>query len=623
MIMTMLSGLKRIFVGQPLATEQLAHERLSKRIALAVFSSDALSSVAYATEAILIALLAAGQQALGYATPISIGIALLLITVAFSYRQTIIAYPQGGGTYIVSRENLGTIPSLVAASALLIDYVLTVAVSMSAAVAAITSAIHILEPYRVELAIALITLVTLANLRGLKESGQIFAIPTYLFVLSMFTLIGVGLFKLIAGGGAVPPAPAPATPFVSEELQTISFFLLLRAFAAGCTALTGIEAIADGVPAFKKPESKNAAITLVIMAVILCTMFLGTTVLADAYHIIPDGSHAETANSQLARVIFGDGSPFYYILQVATMLILVLASNTAYADFPRLSYFLSRDRFLPRQFAQRGDRLVFSNGVVALGIFAALLVLAFGAREQLLLHLYAVGVFMSFTLSQFGMVQRWRRLKTPGWQRNAAINLIGASVTGVVLVVIASTKFLEGAWAVLLLIPIMVVILRAIHWHYTEVAKQLSLADAPPPTAVRRHTAVVLISGVHRGVIPALQYGLSLAPDNVTAVYVDMDAETTTKLQEKWKQWGSGVPLVVLPSPYRSLVRPLMAYIDEMDKQYDDDVLTIILPEFIPSKWWQHLLHNQTALLIKATLLFSKGVVVMSVPYHLRETKEK
>jgi amino acid transporter len=614
----MISELKRLFVGRPLATEQLAHERLSKRIALAVFSSDALSSVAYATEAILIALLAAGTQSLGYATPISIGIALLLITVAFSYRQTIIAYPQGGGTYIVSRENLGTIPSLVAASSLLIDYVLTVAVSMSAAVAAITSAVGVLDPYRVQLAIALIALVTLANLRGLKESGQIFAIPTYLFVLSMFTLIGVGLFKVIVGGGVVAPATPPVTAHVPEELQAVSFFLLLRAFAAGCTALTGIEAIADGVPAFKKPESKNAAITLVIMAVILCTMFLGTTVLADAYHVIPDGSsHPETANSQLARAIFGNGSLFYYILQVATTLILILASNTAFADFPRLSYFLSRDRFLPRQFAQRGDRLVFSNGVVALGIFAALLVIAFGAREQSLLHLYAVGVFMSFTLSQFGMVQRWRRLKTPGWQRNAAINLMGATVTGVVLVVIASTKFLEGAWAVLLLIPIMVVILRAIHWHYTEVAKQLSLADAPPPKAVRRHTAVVLISGVHRGVIPALQYGLSLAPDNVTAVYVDMDAETTAKLQEKWKQWGSGVPLVVLASPYRSLVRPLMKYIDELDKHYEDDVLTVILPEFIPSKWWQHLLHNQTALLIKATLLFSKGRVVTSVPYHL------
>jgi len=616
----MIAELKRLFVGQPLATEQLAHERLTKRIALAVFSSDALSSVAYATEAILIALIGAGSAALGFATPIAIAIALLLITVAFSYRQTIIAYPQGGGTYIVSRENLGTVPALVAASALLIDYVLTVAVSMSAAVAAISSAIQTLEPYRVELAVALISLVTLANLRGIKESGRIFAVPTYLFILSMFALIGVGLFKMIASGGSVPPAPAPHEPYIAEEVQTISFFLLLRAFAAGCTALTGIEAIADGVPAFKKPESRNAAITLVVMAVLLCTMFLGTTVLANAYQIMPDGSpEPETANSQLARVIFGSGSPFYYILQVATMLILILASNTAFADFPRLSYFLANDRFLPRQFAQRGDRLVFSNGVVALGIFSALLVIAFGAKEQALLHLYAVGVFLSFTLSQFGMVQRWRRLKTPGWQRNATINSIGALVTGTVLVVIATTKFLEGAWAVLLLIPIMVVVFRSIHAHYLAVARQLSLASAPPPVAVRRHTAVVLISGVHRGVVPAVQYGLSIAPDNVTAVYVDMDPEVTEKLKEKWKQWGSGIPLVVLASPYRSLVRPLMAFIDEIDKQYDDDVLTIILPEFIPSKWWQHLLHNQTALLIKATLLFSKGKIVTSVPYHLED----
>ncbi|MBK9941137.1 MAG: APC family permease [Kouleothrix sp.] len=614
----MLAELKRLFVGRPLATEQLAHERLTKRIALAVFSSDALSSVAYATEAILIALLAARGNALGYATPISIGIALLLITVAFSYRQTIIAYPQGGGTYIVSRENLGINPSLVAASALLIDYVLTVAVSMSAAVAAITSAVHLLEPYRIELAIGLISLVTLANLRGIKESGQIFAVPTYLFIVSMFALIGAGLVNVIMSGGVVTPAPAPAIPMIAEETQALSFFLLLRAFAAGCTALTGIEAIADGVPAFKKPESRNAAITLVIMAVILCMMFLGTTVLANTYHIIPDGSaEPETANSQLARVIFGSGSVFYYILQIATMLILILASNTAFADFPRLSYFLAQDRFLPRQFAQRGDRLVFSNGVVVLGILASLLVIGFGAKEQALLHLYAVGVFLSFTLSQFGMVRRWLRLRTPGWQRNTAINMLGALVTGTVLVVIASTKFTEGAWAVLLLIPIMVVIFRSIHNHYIAVSRQLSLSDAAPPVAVRRHTAVVLISGVHRGVVPALQYGLSIAPDNVTAVYVDLDADATARLKEKWKLWGSGIPLMVLSSPYRSLLRPLMTYIDEVDAQYDDDVLTIILPEFVPSKWWQHLLHNQTALLIKATLLFSKGKIVTSVPYQL------
>jgi amino acid transporter len=614
----MIAELKRLFVGQPLATEQLAHERLSKRIALAVFSSDALSSVAYATEAILIALSAAGAMALGYVTPIAIGIALLLITVAFSYRQTIVAYPQGGGTYIVSRENLGTLPSLVAAASLLIDYILTVAVSMSAAVAAITSAVHQLDPYRIELAVGLIGLVTLANLRGVKESGRVFAVPTYLFIFSTFILIGVGLFKLFTG--QLTQAPAPEVTHFPAELHSLTLFLLLRAFSAGCTALTGIEAIADGVPAFKKPESRNASITLVVMAVILCTMFLGITILADAYHIIPDGSlEPETANSQLARAIFGSGSPLYYILQVATMLILVLASNTAFADFPRLSYFLASDRFLPRQFAQRGDRLVFSNGVVALGIFAALLVIAFGAKEQSLLPLYAIGVFTSFTLSQLGMVQRWRRVKVPGWQRNATINSMGAAVTGIVLVVLAVTKFREGAWAVLLLVPILVLILRGIHGHYMAVARQLSLADAPAPAPVRRHTAVVLISGVHRGVIPALQYALSLAPDNVTAVYVDMDADATEKLRTKWEQWGSGIPLVVLSSPYRSLVRPLMQYIDEVDARYDDDVLTIILPEFVPSKWWHHLLHNQTALLIKGSLLFKRGKVVTSVPYHLND----
>jgi amino acid transporter len=612
----MIAELKRLLVGRPLTTDQLAHERLSKTIALAVFASDALSSVAYATEAILIALLAAGTGALNYAPPIAGGIALLLITVAFSYRQTIMAYPQGGGAYIVARENLGMIPSLVAAAPLLVSYVLTVAVSMSAAVAAIASAVKVLEPYRIELAIGLIGLVTLANLRGIKESGRLFALPTYLFIASMFVLIGVGLFKLLSG--QVAPASPPAVPNIPAEPQPLGFFLLLHAFAAGCTALTGVEAISDGVPAFRRPESHSAAWTLVAMVIILCTMFLGITFLADAYAIIPDGSaEPETANSQLARAVFGETSPLYYILQIATMLILVLASNTAYADFPRLSYFLASDRFLPRQFAQRGDRLVFSNGVVALGVLSAVLVIGFGAKEQALLPLYAVGVFMSFTLSQFGMVMRGRRLRQPGWWRSALVSSSGAIVTGIVLLVIAGTRFFEGAWTVIVLIPILVLILLTIHRHYMNVARQLSLADAAPPRAVRRHTVLVLISGVHRGVIPALQYALSIAPDNVTAVYVDLDAETTDKLRAKWEQWGSGVPLVVLPSPYRSLLRPILLYIDEVDALYDDDVLTIVLPEFIPAKWWQHLLHNQTALLIKGALLFSKGKAVLSVPYHL------
>lgn len=614
----MLSALKRLLVGQPLSNEQLAHERLDKRTALAVFSSDALSSTAYATEAILIALTLAGSAALYLATPISIGIALLLITVSFSYRQTINAYPQGGGTYVVAQENLGETPALLAASALLIDYILTVAVSMSAGVAAMTSAVHELEPYRVELAVVLIVIVSLANLRGVKESGAIFAIPTYTFVVSMFVLILYGLYKMFTG--QVVDAPPPAIQHLPPpgEIHTISVFLVLRAFAAGCTALTGIEAIADGVPAFKKPEPRNASTTLVIMAVLLCTMFLGVTVLAEAYHIIPDGSREpETANSQLARMIFGNGSALYYVLQVATMLILVLASNTAFADFPRLSYFLARDRFLPRQFTQRGDRLVFSNGVVVLGVIAAVLVIGFGAREQSLLPLYAVGVFISFTISQIGMVRRWYRLKTPGWRGSAAVNALGATVTGVVLLVLAFTKFLEGAWAVLLILPFLVIILKSIHKHYNDVAQQLSLQDAPPPMAVRRHTAIVLVSGIHKGAIPAVQYAQSLAPDNVTAVYVDLDPVATEKMQKKWEQWGSGIPLVVLPSPYRTLIGPLMKYIDEIDSEYNDDMLTIVLPEFVPSKWWQYALHNQTGLQLKTALFFSRGKIVTSVPYHL------
>jgi amino acid transporter len=611
-----IAGLKRLLVGAPLANEQLAHERLTKRTALAVFSSDALSSTAYATEAILIALSIAGPAVLGIATPISVAIAVLLITVAFSYRQTIMAYPQGGGTYIVARENLGTIPSLTAAASLLIDYTLTVAVSTSAGVAAVTSAWPWLDPWRVEIALGLIAVLTIVNLRGVKESGSMFAVPTYTFVGSMFALISVGLFKLATG--QVTSAPLPPISHFPSVAEPLTLFLVLRAFAAGCTALTGIEAIADGVPAFQKPESRNAAITLVMMAVLLCAMFLGVTVLANAYHIVPDGSpEPETANSQLARAIFGAGSPFYFILQIATMLILILASNTAFADFPRLSYFLAGDRFLPRQFSHRGDRLGFSNGIIVLGLIASILVAIFGAREQALLPLYAVGVFISFTISQVGMVLRWRRLRTPGWHTNALINGLGAAVTGLVMLVIAGTKFLEGAWAVVLLIPIMVLVLLKIHSHYAEVAAQLSLAGAARPQAVRRHTAIVLISGVHRGVIPAIQYALSLAPGNVTAVYVDLDADATEKLRKKWEQWGSGVPLVVLPSPYRSLVHPLLRYIDEIDAMYDDDMLTVIIPEFVPSKWWQYALHNQTALQLKASLFFNRSTCVLSVPYHL------
>jgi len=612
----MIGELKRFLVGRPIETAAQHDQRLSKRIALAVFSSDALSSVAYASEAILVVLITAGAGSLPLVIEISLGIALLLLIVGFSYRQTIYAYPSGGGAYIVAHENLGQIPGLIAAASLLIDYVLTVAVSVSAGVFAITSLAATwgyggLATYRVEIALACITLITIINLRGVKESGLIFSVPTYVFVVSMIALLGVGLMRIVTTNAAPIPVAPSELPIPTA---TIGLFLLLQAFSAGCTALTSVEAISNGVPAFRRPESKNAATTLLWMVGILGVMFLGLSVLAHYYGTVP--REDVSVVSQIARQVVGTG-PAFFVIQVSTALILVLAANTSYADFPRLASLLSRDRFLPRQFSSRGDRLVFSNGIVALGVFAALLVIVFDAREQAMLPLYAIGVFISFTLSQYGMVRHWLRLRESGWRTSAIINAIGAVLTAVVFIVIIITRFSHGAWAVLVLIPILVLLFRAIHQHYVTVARQLSLEKTARVVPVQRNTAIVLVSGVHRGVIPALEFAKSIATDNTMAVYVNLDDEQTEKVRVKWSQWGSGVPLIVLESPYRSLIGPIMRYIDQVDQLYDDDVLSVILPEFIPSKWWQHLLHNQTALAIKAALLFRKGIVVISVPYHL------
>jgi amino acid transporter len=615
----MASSFKRLLLGKPIATEQQHHERLSNVTALAVFSSDALSSVAYATEAILAVLVLAGSQALGLSLPIGAGIATLLVVVAFSYRQTIRAYPKGGGGYVVARENIGDNAGLIAAAALLIDYVLTVAVSISAGVAAITSlasnwGFPEVKTYAVELGLVFILLVTLANLRGVKESGAIFAVPTYAFVVSILLMIGFAIAQGLMFG------PAPVRHLIAPDLvgegEAIGLWLFMRAFAAGCTALTGIEAISDGVPAFKEPESKNASLTLSFMVGLLVTMFLGITWLANAHGAVPNEATHETVVSQIARTVFGVG-PVYVFIQVATALILILAANTAYADFPRLASFLSRDRYLPRQFSSRGDRLVFSNGILALGLFSALLVVIFHANEIAMLPLYAIGVFISFTLSQSGMVQRHLRLRAEGWQRSALINGLGASLTAVVLMVLGVTKFSHGAWVVMVLIPILVLIFRGIHEHYRRVAEQLSLATAAKPRAVRRLTAIVLVSGIHKGVLPALELAKSLAPDNVTAVYVNLDPEHTDRVQMRWCDWGCEVPLVVLESPYRSLIAPLMRYIDEVDGRYGDDELMVILPEFVPARWWEHLLHNQTGLILRTALMFRKGKVVVSVPYQL------
>jgi amino acid transporter len=603
-----LSRLKRAFLGSPLPTAQSRHERLAKTTALAVFASDALSSVAYATEEILLVLVLAGSAALSYALPISIAIAILIAIVVSSYRQTIRAYPQGGGAYIVSKDNLGAPAGLVAGAALLIDYVLTVAVSVAAGIAALTSAVPGLFPYRPWLCVAAVVLIAVVNLRGIRESGKLFAAPTYLFIASLGVLIVYG------GAGAIfdflPEAPYQRHP---PGLEGVGLFLFLRAFASGCTALTGVEAVSDGVPAFKRPEAHNARIVLTWLGVILIVLFIGITFLAYDFGIAP--RHEETVVSQLARHVFGSGA-LYFELQAVTMLILLLAANTSFADFPRLSFFLARDRFIPRQFATQGDRLVFSNGILILGGLAALLLVIFRGDTHALIPLYAVGVFLSFTLSQASMVRRWLRLKEEGWWWRWWLNAVGALVTGLVMITIAATKFTHGAWIVVLLIPTLVAVFVMVHRHYEEVAVQLSLdAFSPPPPMT--NTVLVLVGDIHRGVIKAIQYAKTLSP-NAKAVFVETDPERTRRLEEKWGRYGMGVPLIVLTSPYRSLLGPLTKYVDHLQNQGENHVVTIVLPEFIPARWWQLGLHNQTAFLIKGAMLFRKNVIVTDVPYHLQ-----
>ncbi|MEK6336505.1 MAG: APC family permease [Acidobacteriota bacterium] len=674
-----MASLKRLLVGSPIRTARLAHERLTKKTALAIFASDALSSTAYATEQILLVLAAAyvaGEtNAFGRVLPISIAISALLIIVAISYRQTIHAYPSGGGAFIVAKENLGTMPGLVAGASLLVDYILTVSVSVAAGVEAITSAMvgtrfAGLHNHRVWLCLFFIGLITIANLRGVREAGTLFAAPSYAFIFSFLCLIGYGLFRYYMDP-SIAPGPNEVDIKIAEgyEPQPLHLFLMLGAFANGCAALTGIEAISNGIQAFKAPESKNAATTLSWMAALLVTMFIGVSVLAYLFHVQP--LDHETVISQIARTVFtGNLGWFYYIVQATTAAILVLAANTSFAGFPRLSSLLARDRFLPRQLANLGDRLVFSNGIVLLAVFSSILVWAFRGDTSRLIPLYAVGVFLSFTLSQFGMVVHWRREgkalremraaalaakstdeapksqpkksnlsgklevqrlnaaepkslaevvkleKKSHWKKSLLINGVGGLATFVVLMVFIVTKFMHGAWIVVVVIPLLVVLFLRIHRHYLEVAEQLSTEGLAGLRPIH-HEVIVPISGIHRGVIAALEYAKSIAPHHVTAVYVNMDDETTQKLREKWEQWGSGVSLVVVASPYRSLLRPLLNYVDRVKRSSHGEVVTIVLPEFVPARWWQNLLHNQNTLFLKGALLFKKGVVVTNVPYHL------
>jgi amino acid transporter len=606
----LIAQLKRLVVGKPIPSHLAHHERLSRATGLAVLSSDPLSSVAYATEEILRVLVLAGAGALAFATPIAFVIAAILAVVVFSYRQTIHAYPSGGGAYTVAKDNLGELPALIAASSLLIDYVLTVAVSIAAGVAAMMSAFPQWHVHRVELTLAFVLVLMFGNLRGIRESGRIFAAPTYFFVVAILSLIAVGTWRFLTGAITPVHAASPLGPAGSP----LTLFLLLTAFSNGCTAMTGVEAVSNGVPAFKPPESKNAAATMLMMVVLAITMFLGITLLSHAYQVSP--SEQETVVSQLARGVFGGRGLAYYAVQAGTMLILVLAANTAYADFPRLASILARDRYVPRQFMNQGDRLAFSNGIVGLSALAATLLILFGGDTHALIPLYMIGVFVSFTLSQAGMVMHWRRLRGPGWRTSALINGIGAAVTGVVLLVVALTKTLEGAWIILLLIPLNVLFCRLTRRHYDGVAAQLTVRGWEP-RAARHNSVLVPISGLQRAVLEALDYARTLSPD-VRAVYVNVDQAATEQLRDQWDRWSAGVPLTVLESPFRSLMEPLLEYIEQLSRDQPDGYVTVVLPEFVPARWWHHLFHNQRALLIKGALLFKPHTVVTSVPFHLR-----
>jgi amino acid transporter len=603
---------KYLLLGSPIPTARESQERLTKAKALAVFSSDALSSVAYATEEIMKVLVLVGVGVLYLTLPISAVIVLLLAIVVISYQQTIRAYPSGGGSYIVASDNLGMLAGLTAAGALLVDYVLTVSVSIASGVAQITSLVPEMLPYEVSLAVGAVVIIMLANLRGIRESGSIFAVPTYVFVGLMYALIGYGLYQLFFGGGLTYVPPPSARQPIGEA---IGLFVLMRAFAQGCTAMTGTEAISNGVPAFKSPESRNARTTLVWMGLLLGSMFLGLSYLAVHIGVLP--ADDETVISQIGRTVFGAG-PLWVALQVATALILILAANTSFADFPRLSSILARDRFLPRLFQFRGDRLAFTTGIVALSLLSIILLVVFEGSLDALIPLYAIGVFTSFTLSQAGMVVHWRRLRERGWRRSAVINGLGAVATAIVTVVIAATKFAEGAWLVIVLIPILIGIFWGIHRHYVtlERARRAETPLLPEEVCIR---AVVPISDAGVQARQALAFARAIASDDshVVAVHVTDDLASAEELRHEWSDWEPGVELIIVESPFRSLNGPLLAYIDALKETHPGDTMTVVLPEFVPNHWWEHLLHNQTALRLKAALLFHPGVVVANVPYHM------
>ena len=610
----MFAKIKDLLIGPALPTRTLGHKQLNKIRALAAFSPDALASIAYANQEIYLGLVVAGSVGLSYAWPIGLGITSLLVIVALSYFQTIHGYPSGGGSYIVARSNLGDVPGLLAAAALLVDYLLNAAVSLTAGVAALASAFPGLWPHRVAIALALLVIITMVNLRGLQESGTFMAVPVYFFLAAYFSMLLYGFVRLTIEG------PTPLATVAPPALQPLTLLLILHTFSTGSTALTGVEAISNGVPAFETPQAKNAGRTLMIMAILMGLLFVGSIGLTQFLGVVA-GSQ-ETILSALARRLFGSNL-LYYLIQFATLGILTVAANTSFAGFPRLAAILAQDGFLPRQFSSLGDRLAFTNGILLLGSFTAVLIVLFRGDTHALIPLFAIGAFLAFTLSQAGMVVHWWRERGQQWRLKSIINGIGALATLTTLVVVVISKFIEGAWITILLIPLILAGFRQIASHFRQVRSQLSLKGLPPSLKPVEPTRVVIpISGIHRGMVDAVNFARSIS-DNVTAVYVELEPGAGEKAREEWESWWPDVPMVVVPSPYRSIVSPLMQYLEETDTQHNDGHLaTVVLPEFIPGRWWQSLLHNQTAFLIKAALLYQRRKdgrerVVIDVPFHL------
>jgi amino acid transporter len=614
----MFSQLKDFIIGPALPSTSTGHRQLNKILALAAFSPDALSSIAYANQEIYLGLIIAGSAGLSYAWPIGLTITGLLVIVALSYFQTIHGYPSGGGSYIVARSNLGVLPGLVAAAALLLDYILNAAVSLTAGVAAIASAFPVLWPYRVELSLVLLGIITIINLRGLRESGVIMAVPVYLFLVTYLSMLAYGAVRLWIDG----PSPMPIiSSSITQVIEPVSLLLVLHAFATGCTALTGIEAISNGVPAFNAPQSKNAGRTLIVMALLMGTLFVGSIGLTQFMGVVPGPE--ETILSALARRLLGNGI-LYLIIQFSTLLILTVAANTSFADFPRVGAILAGDGFLPRQLTGVGDRLVFTNGILSLALATGFLIILFGGDTHLLVPLFAIGAFLAFTLSQAGMVVHWFREKGRGWLVKTFFNGAGAIATGLTLLIVAFSKFTSGAWITILLIPMIVVVFLRVHKHYQAVRQQLTLHGLPPSLRPISPARVVIpISGVHRGMINAVLFARAISP-NVTGVYVELEPGSGERVTKEWNVWWPDVPLVVIQSPYRSIVGPLLEYLDKTDQDHNDGQLAVVvLPEFVTKFWWQNLLHNQGAFIIKAALLYGRrrsGLerIVIDVPYHLK-----